>query len=151
MYVIDAHDAEQVGPDWHVGIGSGWATRIGMLGADTILWWPERGSIVVIWGHLWCGDAAMVQQHVDGAAEALQRFADGIAWETRQRITIAGILISTDNTGIAVDLCTNAHHSRLVVGLTIPMRVDTTDVQQFQGMAKDLSVGISMAVEAVCA
>jgi len=150
MYIIDAHDAEQVGPDWHVGIGSGWATRIGMLGADIILWWPERGSVVVIWGHLWCGDAATVQRHVDGAAEALQRFADGMEWETRQRLAIAGILISTDSTGTAVGQYTNVHHRPSVVGLTIPMRVDTTDEQQFQGMARDLSAGISMAVEAVC-
>jgi len=151
MYIIDAHDAEQVGPDWHAGLGCGWATRIGMLGADTILWWPAHGSVVVIWGHLWCGDAATVQQHVDGAAEALQRFAEGMVWETRQRIAIAGIIISSDSSGTAVGQYTNTRHNRLAVGLTIPMRVDTTDEQQFQGMTRDLSAGISMAVEAVCA
>lgn len=150
MYIIDAHDAEQAGPDWHSGIPAFWAAKIGMLGPDTILWWPDRGSVVVVWSHLWCAATATVQRHVDDAAIALKRFADGIAWESRKRLKIAGIIISTDSTGAAVEQILSQNDGLQVVGLTIPMRIDTTDAVAFRAMSVDLSAGITIAVQEVC-
>lgn len=150
MYVIDAHDAEQVGADWHNGIPGPWAAQIGMLGPDSLLWWPERNAVVVIWGHLWCGSDHVMQQHVDDAADAIQRFAQGMAWQARDRFEIAGIILSTDGVKTDVGLWQNARHNHMVVGLSIPMRIDTTDQQQFHGMAQDLSTGIGLAVKEVC-
>ena len=150
MYIIDAHDAEMAGPDWYRALPAAWAKHIGMLGADSVCWWPERDSVVLIWSQLWSGDQARLQAHVDDAAIALQEFADGVRYAAKCRASFAGILLSTDPVDAAVGLVSNTRGNRTVLGISLPLDVDTTNIDLFRRMSDDLSVGIDLAVKEVC-
>jgi len=150
MYIIDGHDIERLGPQWHEAFPAAWAAHIGMLGPDSILWWPERNAVVIVWGHLWCGGGSAIPSHVDVAAQALQRFADALLVVHRQRIQIAGLLVSTDRDAADVDCLPSSGAQRRVVGLTIPMRIDPSNQQQFERMSKNLEVGIELALDDAC-
>jgi len=150
MYVIDAHDAEQSGSTWHSGMQASWAPYIGMLGPDSILWWPKSDSVVVVWSQLWSGASTGFQAQVDAAAQALQRFTDGVSFIASTRITVAGILLSTDAYDRSVAQVTNQRGGRTVVGITLPMAIDTTDKTLFENIARDLSAGLELAIEEVC-
>ena len=149
MVLIDAREAQ--GMAWANAAPVPWMRHIGVLGCDSIIWWPERGAASVVWSNLAPkGDATEWQASLDRAAHALMRFRMAMAAEKVGSVKLSGLVVQTGRVGSGVpsiELESVTAGGCCVVGLSFPQEVDRADQAQFEKIVQDFHVGVGLVMD----
>ena len=149
MVLLDAREAQ--GMAWANSAPVPWMKHIGVLGCDSIIWWPERGAASVVWSNLAPrGDATGWQASLDRAARALMRFKIAMAAEKVAILKLSGLVVQTGRVGAGVpsiELESVTAGGCCVVGLSFPQEVDRADQTQFAKIVQDFQVGVGLVMD----
>jgi hypothetical protein len=149
MVLLDAREAQ--GMAWANSAPAPWMKHIGVLGCDSVIWWPDRGAASVVWSNLAPkGNAAEWQASLDRAAHALMRFRMAMAAEKVGSIKLSGLVVQTGRIGSgtpSVELESVTAGGCCVVGLSFPQEVDRADQAQFAKIVQDFHVGVGLVMD----
>ena len=149
MVLLDAREAQ--GMAWAKSAPAPWMKHVGVLGCDSIIWWPDRGAASVVWSNLAPkGDAAEWQARLNRAAHALMRFKMAMAAEKVGILKLSGLVVQTGRVGAGVpsiELESVTAGGCCVVGLSFPQEVDRADQAQFEKIVQDFHVGVGLVMD----
>jgi hypothetical protein len=149
MVLLDAREAQ--GMEWAKAAPTAWMKHVGVLGCDSIIWWPKRGAASVIWSNLAPkGNAAQWKASLDRAAHALMRFKMAMAAEKVAIVNLSGLVVQTGRVGNgvpSVELESLTAGGCCVVGLSIPQEVNQANEPQFEKVVQDFHVGVGLAMD----
>ena len=149
MVLLDAREAQ--GMAWAKSAPAPWMKHVGVLGCDSIIWWPDRGAASVVWSNLAPkGNAAEWQASLNRAAHALMRFKMAMAAEKVAILKLSGMIVQTGRVGAGVpsiELESVTAGGCCVVGLSFPQEVDRADQAQFEKIVQDFHVGVGLVMD----
>ena len=149
MVLLDAREAQ--GMAWAKSAPAPWMKHVGVLGCDSIIWWPDRGAASVVWSNLAPkGNAAEWQASLNRAAHALMRFKMAMAAEKVGILKLSGLVVQTGRVGAGVpsiELESVTAGGCCVVGLSFPQEVDRADQAQFEKIVQDFHVGVGLVMD----
>ena len=149
MVLLDAREAQ--GMAWAKSAPAAWMKHVGVLGCDSIIWWPDRGAASVVWSNLAPkGNAAEWQASLNRAAHALMRFKMAMAAEKVAILKLSGMIVQTGRVGAGVpsiELESVTAGGCCVVGLSFPQEVDRADQAQFEKIVQDFHVGVGLVMD----
>ncbi len=149
MVLLDAREAQ--GMAWAKSAPTAWMKHVGVLGCDSIIWWPDRGAASVVWSNLAPkGNAAEWKASLDRAARALLRYRIAMAADKMAAVKLSGLVVQTGRGGSgvpAIELESATAGGCCVVGLSFPQEVDRADQAQFAKIVKDFHVGVGLVMD----
>lgn len=149
MVLLDAREAQ--GMEWGKSAPTAWMKHVGVLGCDSIIWWPERGAASVIWSNLAPkGNAADWKASLDRAAHALMRFRMAMAAEKVANLKLSGLVVQTGRVGNgapSVEIESLTAGGCCVVGLSIPQEVNQANEAQFEKVVQDFHAGVGLVMD----
>lgn len=149
MVLLDAREAQ--GMAWSKTAPAAWMKHVGVLGCDSIIWWPGSCAVSVVWSNLAPkGTAQEWQESLKRAAHALMRFRVAMANDKVADIKLSGLVVQTGRVGAeapSIGLDNVSVGGCCVVGLSFPQEVDRADQVQFAKIVRDFHVGVGLAID----
>ena len=137
--------------NWDKTAPQKWMTHIGVLGCETIIWWPDRGAASIVWSNLASkGDAAEWKASLGRAGQALASFKKTMESEGVSTIGLSGLVVQTgrcSGQAPSVDIESVNVSGACIVGVSFPQEIDQADVTQFARIVEDFHAAITMTIE----
>jgi hypothetical protein len=149
MVLLDAREAQ--GMAWNKSAPTAWMRHVGVLGCDSIIWWPDSGAASMVWSNLAPkGTAQEWQESLKRAAHALMRFRIAMAADKIATVKLSGLVVQTGRGGSGVpsiELESATAGGCCVVGLSFPQEVNRADQAQFAKIVQDFHVGVGLVID----
>jgi hypothetical protein len=149
MVLLDAREAQKM--NWGNVAPQKWMKYVGVLGCETIIWWPDRDAASIVWSNLASrGHAAEWKASLERAGQALASFKMTMESDGVSTIGLSGLVVQTGRCSgqvPSVDVESVNVAGCCVVGVSFPQEIDQADVSQFARIVEDFHAAIAMTIE----